>query len=386
MKKNLTDHSLTELKETCTSLNEPTYRAKQLFKWLSLGKSFDEMTDIPKSFRDKLKEEYNDIPLKIIKTLTSKDGTQKFLYEFHKQSAVKCHEDWLDDTVETDALVRPLSNSQKSGQDPCPHAMERGDTVEGVLMKQSYGNTLCVSTQVGCAMRCSFCASGYHGLVRNLTVGEIYGQVVVANNIAKISNIVLMGSGEPLDNYDNTLKAISLMTDENGLNISKRSISLSTCGLPDKIKQLADDDAGVILSISLHATTDEIRQELMPIAKKHTLKELLDATKYYFEKSGRRVVFEYLLIKDINTNHFDTLRIQKIAKSLPCHFNLIMLNSTHNKSLKGLNTREGERFLEKLKSLSVSATIRKSAGSDIEGACGQLRGKFVGQNNKRRIE
>jgi len=338
----LLDNNIEDLKQICAELGEKQYRAKQLFKWISQGANYGAMSDIPKSFQNKLANEYFDSALKIVRTLTSKDGTQKFLYEF------------------------------KDGQ-----------TVEGVLMKQSYGNTLCVSTQVGCAMKCVFCASGYHGLVRNLTAGEIYGQVIVANSIAKISNIVLMGSGEPLDNYDNTLKAISLMTDENGLNLSKRSISLSTCGLPEKIKQLADDEAGVVLSISLHATTDETRQELMPIAKKHTLKELIDATKYYFEKSGRRVVFEYLLIKDVNTNHFDIQRIQKISKQVMCHFNLIMLNSTSTSLLKSLNTREAERFLEKLKPLGVSATIRKSAGSDIEGACGQLRTKFAGRKTNK---
>lgn len=301
------------------------------------------MTNIPQDMRNLLKESYVDKPVTIKKELISKDGTRKFLFE-------------LND----------------------------GNVVEGVLMQYKYGNTICISTQCGCRMRCAFCATGIDGLERNLTAGEMLGQVLAVNHHIggttadrRITNIVLMGCGEPLDNYDNVVKFVKLVSAKEGFNLSQRSISLSTCGLADKIKKLADEDLGITLTISLHASTDEQRKKIMPIAKSCSLKELFFAIKYYFEKTKRRIVFEYIEL-DINTNPDDAKRIKELCKGLSYHFNLIPINATpnsviENPALKPPTKQKQAEFWEALKEQNISATTRRTLGSDIEGACGQLR-------------
>lgn len=333
---NLLDLDLEELgRELALS---PSFRTKQLFLGLQSGLGIEEITALPLALRRELGARYS-VGVKIAETLTSKDGSEKYLYE-------------LDD----------------------------GNIIEGVFMPHDYGNTLCVSTQVGCRMGCAFCASGIGGLVRNLSSGEILGQVLAVNRRhggtltdRKITNLVLMGSGEPLDNYDNVAKFLRLVSSEGGINISLRNISLSTCGLVDGIKRLADDGLHVTLSVSLHATTDEVRRQLMPIANKYTISEIVEAVKYYFDKTGRRIIFEYSMIKGKNIDYFDAKRLKAITKGYPSHVNLIMLNPVKEKHLDGCTKAEAERFLKRLQEENISATVRRSFGSDIMGACGQLR-------------
>ncbi|MCI8412885.1 MAG: 23S rRNA (adenine(2503)-C(2))-methyltransferase RlmN [Clostridia bacterium] len=341
--KHLLDCNLQELKEIVAAAGQPSFRAKQIFKWLCGGVGFDGMTDLPLAFRKRLAEEYTAQPLAIHEKFVSKDGSAKILYKL------------------TD-----------------------GNLIEGVYMPHFYGNTLCVSTQVGCRMGCAFCASGIGGLVRNLTAGEIAAQVVAVNAFLggtvserKISNLVLMGSGEPLDNYENVTKFLGLITASDGLNISMRSISLSTCGLAENIRRLADDGYGVTLSLSLHATTDEMRRELMPIASVYPMHEVIGAVKYYFQKTGRRVIYEYALIKGKNMTHFDCKRLAELTRGYPCHVNLIRLNYVKEKGLSGCTEAEAERFLQTLVGMNVSATIRRSFGNDVGGACGQLRRSYI---------
>ncbi len=345
---NLADLSLDEIKTLLEEKGVPSYRAKQLYAQITRANSYEEMSDIPKSLRETLKEEYNDLAVKIEKKFLSKDGTVKYLYR-----------------------------------------LSDGNIIEGAFMTQSYGNTLCVSTQVGCRMGCAFCASGIGGLVRNLTAGEILSQVLVVNkdqggDNAKraITNVVLMGSGEPLDNYDEVTKFIRLLSSKDGLNISERNISLSTCGILENVYRLADEGYGVTLTFSLHASSDEARRKVMPIANKYLMKDLIASAKYYFEKTGRRVIFEYTMIKGVNINHFDAKRLSEMLKGFPCHVNLIMLNPVKEKDVKGCSAVEGERFMKKLNSMGVSATIRKSKGQDVGGACGQLRRSYVSEGDK----
>ena len=341
----LHDMTLSELKTEVETLGQkmPRYRAEQIYKWLYEYVCFDEMTNLPQEMREVLKQSYIDTPVKIKKELISKDGTRKYLFE-----------------------------------------LSDGNMVEGVLMQYKYGNTICISTQCGCRMGCAFCATGIDGLARNLSAGEMLGQVLAVNHHIggtstdrKITNIVLMGCGEPLDNYDNVVKFIKLVSVKEGFNLSQRSISLSTCGLADKIKKLADEDLGITLTISLHASTDEQRKKIMPIAKSYTLKELFFAIKYYFEKTKRRIVFEYIEL-DLNTNEDDAKRLKELCRGLSYHFNLIPINATpnsplENPALKPPTKQKQAEFWEFLKQQNISATTRRTLGSDIEGACGQLR-------------
>jgi len=338
--KNITDYTIEELKFVLA--DHPAFRAEQIFKWLSQGVDFDGMSNIPAALKEKLKADYHSAALKIYKQIKSSDKSVKLLY-----------------------------------------SLNDGNIIEGIFIPQSYGNSLCVSTQAGCRMGCKFCASHIDGLSRNLTAGEIYSQVIQINKTfpsTPVSKIVLMGSGEPLDNYYNTTKFIKIITDPKGLNFSQRNISLSTCGLVDKIIKLADENYSVNLSLSLHATSDETRKSLMPIAKKFSLKETIDAVKYYFNKSGRRVAIEYLLIKGVNNTHFDAKRLKELLSGFACHVNLIMLNHVPESNLLPCTKQDAEKFLKWLTDMKLSATIRKSAGSETASACGQLRGKFVGQN------
>ena len=321
----------------------PKYNASQIFAFIQNGKSFDEMTSLKKELRAYLSQNYIDIPLKIKEIFTSKDGSKKLLYE-----------------------------------------LADGNLIEGVFMPHNYGDTLCVSTQVGCPMGCVFCASGLNGLVRNLTPGEILAQVILINKLEggniqdrKITNIVLMGSGEPLANYDNVIKFFALVNDKKGLNISLRNISLSTCGIVDKIKDLADSSFHPTLSISLHAPNDELRKTLMPIANKVSIKDLIDATKYYFEKTGRRIIFEYSMIKGVNDSIDCAKQLAKITSGYPTHINLIRLNDVKEKDLKGSNQDTIKTFIDTLERHNASVTLRRSFGNDIEGACGQLRARFI---------
>lgn len=343
MKKCLLDFNLNEIEKIVSEMGEQKFHAKQIFEAIFSGKNIDEISNISKKMREELGKHFVSIPLTIHTKLTSKDKTIKYVYK-----------------------------------------LEDENLIEGVLMNYHYGNTLCVSTQVGCRMGCKFCASGLNGIVRNLTAGEILGQVLIVNRDIggtkedrKITNIVLMGSGEPLDNYDEVVKFIKLVNEKNCLNISQRNISLSTCGIPDKMKKLADDGLSITLTISLHAPTDEIRQQIMPIAQRYSLKEVMSSAKYYFEKTGRRIVFEYALIKGLNDSFQNAEELRELTKNLPTHINLIPLNSVKERGLIGTSKHQVYAFCDKLTSLGASASVRRTMGDDIEGACGQLRAKVI---------
>lgn len=342
-KKILIDYDYPQIEQIITSLGEPKFRAGQVWTWLCKGVSLEEMKNLPKSLLAKLSEEYVAQGIEIIQCITSAvDGTQKYLFQ-----------------------------------------LQDGNIIEGVLMKYKYGHTICVSTQVGCRMNCSFCASGLDGLIRNLTAGEILGQVYAVNkaNSTKgervITNIVLMGSGEPLDNYDNVTQFLKLVSQENTINISKRNISLSTCGLCDKIYKLADDGFCPTMTISLHAPNDEARKKIMPIANKYSVVDIIKAVRYYFEKTGRRIIFEYSMIDGVNDSAEYATQLAKLVVGLPCHINLIRLNYVKEKGLHGAKSDNVNEFLKMLESKGISCTIRRTMGSDIDGACGQLRAKYM---------
>lgn len=345
---NALDYNVEEWKEILKGYGEPSFRASQLFKWLHKGVDFDNMSNLPKALTEKLKKDYTTQGVSIYKKLVSdKDGTRKYLF-----------------------------------------ALSDGNIVEGVLMSYKYGNTVCISTQVGCRMNCAFCASGIDGLVRNLSAGEMLGEVLAMNNDISlngeraISNIVLMGSGEPLDNYDNVLKFFELVNHADGLNVSRRNISLSTCGLCDKIRTLADEGGGVTLTVSLHAPNDELRESIMPINRKYKLSELMKAVRYYFDKTGRRIIFEYSMIRGVNDSIKCARELAALLKGLPTHVNLINLNYVKEKKLNGSNNVSVQDFLAELTRLGVSATIRRTMGSDIDGACGQLRRRVIEETEK----
>lgn len=341
MKTALSGFDTEGLKKVLADCGQPPYRAKQLREWVNRAVSFDKMSNLPKPLIATLSEKYSVTGVEIIKKLISRDGTVKYLF-----------------------------------------ALGDGNVVEGVLMRYKYGNTLCISTQVGCRMGCAFCASGIDGLIRNLTAGEILGEVLEVNRDEggtpekrAVTNVVLMGSGEPLDNYDNVTSFLILLNDKEGLNISERNVSLSTCGITDNIKRLADDGFSVTLTISLHAADDETRKRIMPTANKYKIADIVSAAKYYFEKTGRRYIFEYSLIKGVNDGKDNMLALAKLLKGLPCHVNLIRLNYVKEKGLKGSdNAEEMKKILE---NEGISATVRRTMGSDIDGACGQLRRRFL---------
>ncbi len=338
----LLDLSLEEVTEYATGIGLPKFRGKQIFDALIKAKTFDEITNLPKDIKENIIKDYPQ--WKIVKLLESKDGTKK--------------------------MVLKLTD---------------GSLVESVLLEYKYGNTVCVSTQVGCRMGCKFCASTIGGLKRNLSAGEILLQVLVFNKMLggnekerKVTNVVLMGSGEPLDNYENVTKFLRLITSENGLNISERNISLSTCGLIEKIRQLADDNFKVTLTISLHAPNDEIRKKIMPVANTFKIKDILSACDYYFEKTGRRVIFEYALIENINSSEENIKELARLLKGRSCLVNFIPLNSIKEQNLIGVARKRAYYLSTLLEKEGVNATVRRTMGEDIEGACGQLRNKLGG--------
>ncbi|MBQ2977649.1 MAG: 23S rRNA (adenine(2503)-C(2))-methyltransferase RlmN [Clostridia bacterium] len=329
-----------ELRDALKEMGEKPFRAGQIFAWLHKGARFSEMTNLSLTLREKLAQNGIDQPVTIRETHVSKlDGTKKFLY-----------------------------------------ALPDGNCVEGVLMRYHYGCTLCVSTQVGCRMGCRFCASTLDGCTRNLSAAEILGQVQCANSTLdgeKVHNIVLMGSGEPLDNYDEVVRFLRLVSHEEGLNIGLRHISLSTCGLVPQMKRFAEEKLPVTLSLSLHAPNDDIRQQLMPIAKRYTMEETLDACRYYIEKTGRRVVFEYALADGVNADEKCAEELAMRLRGMQCHVNLIPLNTVKERNLFGVSENQVRAFLSVLEKRHISATRRREMGDDIEGACGQLRKKVL---------
>ncbi|MBQ7488371.1 MAG: 23S rRNA (adenine(2503)-C(2))-methyltransferase RlmN, partial [Clostridia bacterium] len=326
-----------ELESVLQGLGEPRFRAKQLFSWMHKGVVPAEMRNLPATLRAKLAESYITNPVRIIEERISKlDGTRKFLY-----------------------------------------ALEDGNVIEGVLMRYHYGNTLCLSTQVGCKMGCRFCASTLEGCVRSLTAGEMLGQIICANarlaetdSEARVGNVVLMGSGEPFDNYDNVVKFLQILHHPDGICIGMRSVSLSTCGLVPEMLRFAKENLPVTLSLSLHAPTDEIRRSIMPIANRYSMDEVLAACRTYVQETGRRVIFEYALIHGINSLPEHAKLLAGRLRRLQCHVNLIPLNDVPERGLRGVSESEISRFMKVLEDEGISVTRRREMGDGIEGACG----------------
>ena len=336
---NLKSLTQQELADILKELGQPGFRAKQVFIWLHKGvRSYDEMTNLPKSLRDVLAEKYPIHPPKVVRKQESKkDGTIKYLWE-----------------------------------------LSDGNCVETVLMRYNYGNTVCISTEVGCAMGCAFCASTIGGLVRRLEPFEMLDEVLFTqiDSGLPISRIVLMGIGEPLDNFDNVMRFLELVNSEAGMNISMRHISLSTCGLVPKIDALAEKKLQISLAISLHGPNNEIRSKVMPVNKAYPIEELLEACRRYFAATGRRIHFEYAMIDGVNDRAEDAKEILRRMKGLPAHFNLIPLNHVEESPLKPSTKAAVAAFQKILEDGGITATVRRTLGGDIDASCGQLRRKY----------
>ena len=335
MLQNIKDYELDELKSKMTEIGEKTFRAEQIFKWI-YSENVDTIDEMTIELRNKLKDNFELKRFKIIEKQKSKDGTIKYLF------------DLLD-----------------------------GNAIETVLMEYKYGKTICVSSQVGCKMGCKFCASTGISYIRNLSSGEILEQIlkVEKDENTKISNIVFMGIGEPLDNYDNVIKAVKIINDPKGLNIGARHISISTCGLVPKIYKLAEENLQCTLSVSLHSTNNEKRSELMPVNRTYNIQELIKACKYYINKTKRRISFEYALVKGENDSIENSKELAKLLKGMICHVNLIPVNEIKKDGYKKSTNENIMKFRDDLNSRGIVATIRRELGSDIDAACGQLRRK-----------
>ena len=341
MKKDLKSLNLEQLTEELLAIGEKKFRAKQIYSWIheKLVDSFDEMTNLSKDLRDKLKQNYALQSMETVEVQTSKiDGTQKYLFRLHD-----------------------------------------GHVIESVLMKYHHGNSVCISSQVGCRMGCKFCASTIGGKVRDLAASEMLGQIYKIQKMSgeRVHNVVVMGTGEPLDNYENLVQFVKMLTDENGLNISQRNLTVSTCGIVPKIKELAGEKFQMTLALSLHATSQEKRKELMPIAYKYDLKEVLDACRYYYEQTGRRITFEYSLVGGVNDTKQDAESLTRLIGKFPCHVNLIPVNPIKERDFVQPDRSECEAFRNKLEKNRINVTIRREMGRDIDGACGQLRKSYL---------
>ena len=338
----LTGMTCGELTAWAKEQGYPAFRGKQIFRWIHQGADFDGMTNLSKDLREDLKQKAVAQPVSIrLERKSALDGTVKFLYE-----------------------------------------LKDGNCVEGVLMRYKYGVSLCISTQVGCRMGCRFCASTLEGRVRDLTAGEMLGEVLCANRYLapegeKVSHVVLMGSGEPLDNYDNVIRFLRLLREEEGIRLSLRNVSLSTCGIVPRMYDLAEENLPVTLCVSLHAPNDAIRRQTMPIANKWSVAEILEACRNYIRKTGRRVIFEYALSDGVNAGEAQAAELAGLLKGMQCHVNLIPLNTVEERDMKGVTEDNVQRFLKVLQDRGVSATRRREMGDDIEGACGQLRRKTI---------
>ena len=332
---------LPELKKTVEGLSEKPFRAKQIYEWLhkKQADSFQKMTNLSVSLREKLERNCQIVSLKVLEVQTSKlDGTQKYLF-----------------------------------------ALPDGNVVESVLMKYHHGNSVCISSQVGCKMGCRFCASTIGGWTRNLLPSEMLDQVYKIQKLSKerVSNVVVMGTGEPLDNYDNLLRFIRMLSDEKGLHISQRNITVSTCGIVPRMYDLAQEDLQITLAISLHASNQQKREQLMPIATKYSLEELMKACRNYFEKTGRRLTFEYSLVGGENDSQEDAEELAHLIKGLNCHINLIPVNPIKERSFVQSDKKVIANFQNKLEKYQINVTIRREMGRDIDGACGQLRKSYI---------
>lgn len=329
-----------ELENWMKAEGQPAFRAKQVFQWLheKYVASTEEMTNLPKDLRTKLSESGIVTIKEELRQESASDGTVKFLYRLQ------------DDQM-----------------------------IETVFMRHDYGNSVCISSQAGCRMGCRFCASTIGGLVRNLTASEMLEQIYASSRAMgeRISHVVVMGTGEPLDNYENLIRFLRLLTDEKGYNLSARNITVSSCGIVPRIYDLADENLPITFALSLHAPTDEERKELMPVAHRYTLAETLDACHAYFDRTGRRVTFEYSLVKGKNDSKEQAIKLAKLLAGMNCHVNLIPINPVEEREYEKSDQDSIAKFKLTLEKNHINATIRKSMGSDIDAACGQLRRKYA---------
>jgi len=345
--KHLKSMTVPEIAAVLKELGQPVFRAKQVYSWLHKGvRSYEEMTNLPKALRDTLENAYPICPPEVVRKQESqKDGTIKYLWQLHD-----------------------------------------GNCVETVLMRYHYGNTVCISTEVGCRMGCAFCASTLGGLVRPLEPFEMLDQVLFTqvDSGLPVSHIVLMGIGEPLDNLSNVLRFLELVNSPEGMNISMRHISLSTCGLVPKIDELADHKLQISLAISLHGPNNEIRSKIMPVNRAYPLEELIPACRRYYDKTSRRIHFEYAMIRDLNDSLEHAKALLRLLKGLPAHVNLIPLNHVEESPLKPSTKDAVAAFQKALEDGGVTATVRRTLGSDIDASCGQLRRKYTRQTEENR--
>ncbi len=333
--------TLRQLEELISRLGHKPFRAKQIYSWIheKLAGSYDDMTNLPKNLREQLKTDY---PLTVLEPvdvqISRQDGTRKYLFR-----------------------------------------LADGNVIESVLMKYKHGNSVCISSQVGCRMGCRFCASTIGGLTRNLLPSEMLDQIYRIQVLTgeRVSNVVVMGTGEPLDNYENLLRFIEILTGEGGLHISQRNLTVSTCGLVPMIRRLAEENLQITLALSLHAPNDQKRQKLMPIARKYSMEEVLDACREYFQKTGRRITFEYSLVRGENDSQEDAKQLAERIGEMNCHVNLIPVNPIKERDYRQSTRQAVENFKIKLEKCGINVTIRREMGSDIDGACGQLRKRFI---------
>lgn len=333
--------TLKELTDLLQEMGEKPFRAKQIYKWMhvDLAASFDDMTNISKELRGGLSERFDYVTLKPACVRVSKlDGTRKYLFE-----------------------------------------LSDGNVIESVLMRYKHGNSVCISSQVGCRMGCRFCASTLDGLERNLTASEMLEQVyrIQKETGERVSNVVVMGSGEPMDNYDNLIRFIRLLSGSDGLNISQRNITVSTCGIVPGILRLSEEDLQITLALSLHAPNDEVRKRLMPIANRYCLNEVLDACRHYFEKTGRRLTFEYSLVQGVNDNLEEARALARLIRDQHGHVNLIPVNPIKERTYVQSGREAILAFQNLLEKSGINVTVRREMGRDIDGACGQLRKSYI---------
>ena len=341
LKRDIKSLNLDELKAVMAELKEPAFRAKQLYEWMhvKMARSYDEMTNIPAALKNKLLENFDYTALKQVDLQESKlDDTKKFLF-----------------------------------------ALSDGNVIESVFMKYKFGVSVCISSQIGWRMGCKFCASTIDGVVRGLLPSEMLDQIYAISRITgeKVARVVVMGSGEPLDNYDNVVKFVRLLSDPDGHNLGQRNLTISTCGIVPNIYKLADEGFAINLALSLHASNDEKRKELMPIANTYTIKEVLDACKAYFDKTGRQLTFEYSLVSGVNDTDKDAVELSDLLKGLNAVVNLIPVNPIKERTFKPTDRKGAEQFKNKLEKNHINATIRREMGRDIDGACGQLRRRHL---------
>lgn len=341
--------TMEELKEMLAGWGEKPFRAGQIFGWLHEKRvtSFEEMTNLSKTLREKMEEECSLTQMKEIDRLESVDGTKKFLFELYD-----------------------------------------GQAIESVLMKYHHGNSVCISSQAGCRMGCKFCASTLGGLIRNLTAGEMLQQIYEIERITgeNVSNVVVMGTGEPMDNYDNFIRFVRILSAKEGKNLSVRNITVSTCGIVENMKRLAEENLPLTLALSLHAPNDEIRKQLMPVAYKYKLEDVLAACDFYYEKTGRRITYEYSLVEGVNDSAACAAELAGKLKGKNCHVNLIPVNSIKERDFKKSGNAAIQNFKNTLEKKSIACTIRREMGSDINAACGQLRRSHTLKENVRREE